>query len=233
MLGSFLEVALSTEDIRASCDFYERLGFSSAVTGDIWSHHYGVMACRGLCLGLHALRRPSPSAVFARENVAGLARELEAAGIRTGKARLGSEVFNELELRDPSGLVLRVLEARTFSPPPTAPPVTLLGGFEALSLPLRDRDAAQRFWQRLGYATDSAEEPWPQLRIRIPGFALAYHAPKLHAEPLLLFNQQDLQVAAQLLAELGAVTAEGLGGFGLPEHLLLTSPEGFGIALLA
>ena len=76
MLGSVLEVAAATPDVAASIGFYERLGFGSAVTGDVWPHHYGVMTCRGLCLGLHGLRRPSPTLVFARENVAGLAADL-------------------------------------------------------------------------------------------------------------------------------------------------------------
>jgi hypothetical protein len=233
MLGSFLEVGLSTTDIRVSCEFYERLGFGTAVTGDIWTHHYGVMTCRGLCLGLHELRRPSPWLALARENVAQLARELEAQRLSPSSARLGSEVFNELELRDPAGLVLRVLEARSFSPPARVPPVTALGGFEALSLPLRDFSVAEGFWERLGYPTRAHAEPWATLQVEDLGLPLRYHAPKLHPEPLLLFSQQDLGVAREVLADLGLAAAPGLGGFGTPEHLLLESPEGLPIALLA
>ncbi len=217
MLGSWLEIALSTDDIRASCDFYEQLGFGSAVTGDIWTHHYGVMACGGLCLGLHEKRQPSPTVVFTRENVAGLARELDALGIAVINARLGSEEFNELSLRDPSGLVLRVLEARSFSPPPAPPALTALGRFESLSLPLRDVAAAEAFWQRLGVATPP----------------VAYHALKFHDEPLLQFRQPDLAQAQSVLSGLGIDCAPGLGGFAPPDHLLLTSPEGQPIALLA
>lgn len=233
MLGSFLEVGLGTGDVLASCAFYERLGFGHALTGDIWSHHYGVMTCRGLCLGLHGQRRASPWLALARENVAALARELAARELTLASARLGSEEFNELELKDPAGLVLRVLEARSFSPPSLVPPVTVLGGFDALSLPARDLAAAAAFWQSLGYATQAQEEPWRQLRVQGLGLDLAYHAPRLHPEPLLLFHQQDLGVAREVLAELGLAAAPGLGGFGAPEHLLLESPEGQAIALLA
>ena len=217
MLGSLLEIALCTGDIRASFEFYEQLGFGNAVTGDIWTHHYGVMACEGLCLGLHEKRQPSPTIVFTRENVAALARELDALGIAVLNARLGEDVFNELSLRDPSGLVLRVLEARSFSPPSEPPGVTALGRFESLSLPLRDVEAAAAFWQVLGIATPP----------------VAYHAPKLHDEPLLQFRQPDLAQAAARLSGLGVDCAPGFGGFAPPDHLLLTSPEGQCIALLA
>lgn len=233
MLGSVLEVAVATPDIRASCEFYERLGFGSAVTGDIWPHHYGVMTCRGLCLGLHAIRRPSPWLVFTREDVAQLARQLDVAGFRLETAQLGGEQFHELALRDPSGLVLRVIEARSFSPPPAVPPVTALGGFQALSLPLRDFAAGAAFWQRLGLQVEAVDAPWQQLRIALPGFTLAFHAPKLHDEPLLLFDQQDLEIAGPLLAELGAPAGPGLGGFGAPPHLITRSPEDLALALLA
>jgi catechol 2,3-dioxygenase-like lactoylglutathione lyase family enzyme len=217
MLGSLLEIALCTGDIRASCDFYEQLGFGTAVTGDIWTHHYGVMACGGLCLGLHEQRQPSPSVVFTRENVAALARELDTLGIPVLNARLGSEEFHELSLRDPSGLVLRVLEARSFSPPPAPPALTTLGRFESLSLPIRDVATAEAFWQRLGISTPP----------------VAYHAPRLHDEPLLQFRHPDLAQAQSVLSGLGIDCAPGLGGFAPPDHLLLTSPEGQPIALLA
>ena len=40
--AAFTRSASSTADIRASVDFYERLGFSQAQTGDTWPHPYGV-----------------------------------------------------------------------------------------------------------------------------------------------------------------------------------------------
>ena len=86
-----------------------------------------------------------------------------------------------------------------------------------MSLPLRDPEAAAAFWQLLGIATPP----------------VAYHAPKLHDEPLLQFRQPDLAQAAARLSGLGVDCAPGFGGFAPPDHLLLTSPEGQCIALLA
>lgn len=233
MLGSVLEVGVATRDIGASVAFYERLGFGNAVTGDLWTHHYGVMTCRGLCLGLHGLRRPSPWLAFAREDVAGLARDLDLAGLALVSARLGSEDFHELELRDPSGLVLRVQEARSFPPPRGVPPLTLLGRFETLSLPLADFDAGAAFWERLGAVVTRETLPFKRLRVELAGFALGFHRPTVHDEPMLLFEQPDLQTAAGILEDLGFGTAPGLGGYGTPEHRILASPEQVPLVLLA
>lgn len=233
MLGSYLEVALSTADIRASCEFYERLGFGSAVTGDVWAYHYGVMTSGTLRLGLHGKRQPSPAVIFTRANVARLAAELRSLGIPLASARLDTDVFNELDLRDPSGLTLRVLEARTFSPPAAVPEATALGRFVALSLPLRDLETGERFWQQLGAVATRHEEPWPHLAADAGELRLTFHAPRLHDQPLLLFHQPQLATARRLLAESGINATEGLGGFGVPPHLLVESPEGQLIALLA
>jgi hypothetical protein len=191
------------------------------------------MTCRGLCLGLHGLRRPSPWLAFAREDVAGLARSLEQQALRISSARLGPDDFHELELRDPSGLALRVLEARSFSPAAELPAPTLLGQFEALSLPLADFESGERFWQQLGANTVRAAAPWKQLRVDLEGFSLAFHRPALHDEPLMVFRQPDLAIAGEVLRSAGHEAAPGLGGFGAPEHLILSSPEGLALALLA
>ena len=52
-LGRFHELTLPTPDIRASVEFYERLGFWQAETGDAWSHPYGVVTDGRIALGLH------------------------------------------------------------------------------------------------------------------------------------------------------------------------------------
>jgi len=233
MLGSVLEVGVATADIGASFAFYQQLGFGSAVVGDIWAHPYGVMTCRGLCLGLHGLRRPTPWLAFAREDVAGLARALGAEGVDVATARLGSDDFHELELRDPSGLALRVLEARSFSPPHAVPALTLLGQFSQLSLPLADFEAGEAFWDRLGAVTRREDLPWKQLCVDLPGFSLAFHRPSLHDEPLLVFRQPDLGTAGPALRDAGFAAAPGLGGFGTPAHLILSSPEQVPLVLLA
>jgi hypothetical protein len=118
MLGRFLELALVVEEPGAAWQRYQKLGFASAETGDIWKHAYGVVACDGFALGLHARGTEEFSIVFVRPDVAALHRGLGHSGVQIEQARLGSDDFNELSLREPGGRLIKVQEARSFSPPP-------------------------------------------------------------------------------------------------------------------
>jgi hypothetical protein len=186
MLGQFLELALVTAEAGAAWQNYQKLGFEPAATGDIWTHDYGVVAAAGLAIGLHARGDEPMSLVFVRPEVATLHRQLAAGGIEVEQARLGSDVFNELVLREPGGIALRVLEARTFSPPLQLPVRTALGRFHSLSLPCRDIAATQEFWQALGLDCTDVAVPWEGLAVS--GTPLACHRRRDFAEPVLVFQ---------------------------------------------
>ena len=64
MLGRFLELALVTDDPGAGWSELQQLGFADATSGDIWTHPYGVVACEGLAIGLHARGEEPLSLVF-------------------------------------------------------------------------------------------------------------------------------------------------------------------------
>jgi hypothetical protein len=189
MLGQFLEVALVTGDTGGDWQQLQTLGFEPAPTGDIWPHPYGVVACAGLAIGLHARGEEPLCLMFVRPDVAGLHRELMARGVRIETAKLGSDAFNELSLREPGGVLLRVLEARTYSPPADMPDRTRLGHFDAISLPCRDLAAATAFWRSLGYET--ADRVAPLEGIRVTATPIASHSRRVLAEPALLFRQPD------------------------------------------
>jgi hypothetical protein len=186
MLGQLLEVALVTEDTGEAWLQLQRLGFEPAATGDIWPHAYGVVACDGLAIGLHAAGEEPFSVVFVRPEVAVLHRELGALGVEVESARLGSDVFNELTLRGPDGIALRVLEARSFSPPARVPARASPGAFRWLSLPCRDVEAAMRFWSLLGAQCTPLQDPCEGFRVG--PHALACHARSFCAAPLLVFD---------------------------------------------
>lgn len=189
MLGQFLEVALVTGDTGGDWQQLQGLGFEPAPTGDIWPHPYGVVACAGLAIGLHARGDEPLCLMFVRPDVAGLHRELMARGVRIETAKLGSDAFNELALREPGGMLLRVLEARTYSPPADLPGRTRLGHFDAISLPCRDLAAASAFWKALGYEPLPSDAPLEG--IRVPATPVACHSRRVLAEPALLFRQPD------------------------------------------
>lgn len=237
MLGRFLELALVTEDTSTSWQDWQSLGFAAASTGDIWPHAYGVVTCAGLAIGLHAAGEESPSLVFVRPEVAALHRELQGLGIEVEHARLGSDVFNELMLREPGGMPVRVLESRSFSPPLENPAHTALGRFAAVTLPARDVEAAREFWEGLGFSCQPSTLPdWPEEAFVLAGTPVSIHPRRLLPEPALLFRQtsgQSREAAGAASLDQAGITSEKPRA-GLPDGTrLLRSREGLALLLIA
>lgn len=189
MLGRFLEVALVTDDPGSGWSELQQLGFAGATSGDIWTHAYGVVACEGLAIGLHAVGDEPFSLNFVLPDVAALDRELTNRLIDVESTRLGSDVFNELCLREPGGVLLRVIAARTFSPPLEMPERTAFGRFRGVSLPCADLGEAQGFWERLDMDVEIRSAPWQG--IAIAGMPLACHQASDFKEPALLFDGEQ------------------------------------------
>lgn len=226
MLGRFLELALVVDDPVAAWQRYQQHGFTAAETGDVWKHAYGVVACNGFALGLHARGEEEFSIVFVRPDVAALHRGLADSGVQIEQARLGSDSFNELALREPGGRLIRVLEARSFSPPAEIPLETALGTFIALSLPARNLKEAADFWRLMGYATESIEDPWEGFKV--PGTPLACHSRRALPEAALLFQRNggfDIRTGAGLQPEFTLDAIER-------EHSLLRTPEDLAVIVL-
>lgn len=239
MPGRFLELALVTDDTSSAWQNWQALGFADAATGDIWPHAYGVVTCEGLAIGLHAAGDEPLSLVFVRPEVAALHRELQAQGLKIEHARLGADVFNELMLREPGGIALRVLESRSFSPPLEEPAVTALGRFTTISLPARDLDAAREFWQRLGFQCQPSTLPdWPEDAFAVAGIPVAVHPRSLLAEPVLLFRQPSARegTAPASATDESVLEQAGISGAksrpGLPAGArLLRTAEGLALLL--
>ncbi len=116
MLGRFLEFSLAAPDVQASLDFYVTLGFSYAEVGDAWPHPYAVVTDGRIRLGLHQEPIPAPSLTFVKPELLKYLDEFEQRGIEFEFRHLGNDVFNEVGWLDPSGQLVRLVEARTFSP---------------------------------------------------------------------------------------------------------------------
>lgn len=234
-LGRFLEIGISTPDIRSSVEFYERLGFTQAPTGDIWPHPYGVLTDGRVYLGLHQARLDSPALSFVRPGVAGQLTALEQLGIDPSTLNIGGEVFNEIGFRDPAGLPVRMLEARTYSPAAREPgEISLCGEFRCLGLPAADFEGVSRFWQALGFlAGDEEAHPYPHLPLRCEGLELALHRPRFFAEPLLVFRDVAMSTRIARLRELGVGTLEPPPpGIAARANAVLVAPEGTALLLL-
>ena len=234
MLGRFLEIGIATQDIRASVEFYERLGFTQAQTGDTWPHPYGVLTDGRIYVGLHQSRLDSPAITFVRPGMAGHLAALEGAGVELATVNIGSEVFNEVGFHDPAGHAVRLLEARTYSPADrSALETSRCGGFGWLSLPVADFEAVRSFWEALGLVAAEEEHPFPHVSLKSDGLDLALHRPRFFAEPLLVFRDRDMPERIAGLRELGVGPLQPPPrGLDAKANAVLTAPEGTALLLL-
>ncbi|HEY7886666.1 MAG TPA: hypothetical protein VIC29_00360 [Steroidobacteraceae bacterium] len=235
MLGRFLEIGIQTKDIRASVEFYERLGFTQAQTGDTWAHPYGVLTDGRVYLGLHQARLDSPALTFVRPGIASHLAALERAGIEPVSVNIGGEAFNEILFHDPAGQAVRLLEARTYSPADrSALDTSRCGEFGWLSTPAADFDPVRSFWEALGLtAADEDAHPFPHVLLSGEGLDLALHRPRFFAEPLLIFRDVEMAARIARLRELGFGSLQAPPrGLDARANAVLTAPEGTALLLL-
>jgi catechol 2,3-dioxygenase-like lactoylglutathione lyase family enzyme len=234
VLGRFLEYSILTPDIRASLEFYGKLGFSQADVGEAWPHPYAVVTDGRIHLGLHE-NFTAPSLTFVRPDVLHQLSALESQGVRFEFRHLGNDVFNELGWLDPSGHLIRLIEARTFSPGKRpAEDTSLCGYFLEIALPAPSRDVAAQYWEQLGFV--GMDEPGgglPHVSLTSDSVDIGLYDPAQLAAPALVFDAGDVAEALARLAEAGILPSGTVptalrGG----PAAALTAPEGTGILLL-
>ena len=229
MLGRFLEISIHAPEILESLAFYEGLGFTQASVGETWQHPYAVVTDGRVFIGLHAYEFPSPSLTFVQQDVATRVAELEADGITFEFQRLDPEVFNEAGFTDPSGHMVTLLEARTFSPPARRSHETSkLGWFEELALPARKLEDSERFWDRLGFVqAEESDEPFPRVSLTSDSLNVALVRARDLEAPTLVFAEADMPVRIRKLVEAGVEFSRDLPrGLDPARNALLVAPEG-------
>jgi catechol 2,3-dioxygenase-like lactoylglutathione lyase family enzyme len=223
MLGRFLELSIHTADIRQSVEFYERLGFSQALTNDALIHPYGVLTDGVLFLGLHQRQFFTPTLSFVQPDVAQHTTALEKRGIEIESRRIDSESFNEITLLDPNSVQISLLEARTFSPPPREThEYSACGRFVSFSAPCNDLSLTQQFWESLGFTTlEETDAPYPRLRLVKDQLRLDFHARRQLNQWCLLFQQKDISKHHSTAAVPFGLKAASHVAFTSPDELLL------------
>jgi hypothetical protein len=222
VLGEFLEISLSTDDILASVQFYEKLGFSQASVGATWKHPYAVMTDGRLYLGLHKYEFASPALTFVLPELRSHLDKFEQLGIEFEFCKIGLEEFNEAGFLDPDGLMITLLEARTYSPVHGGHiPASLCGYFLEYRLGVRDCAASARFWEQMDFViTAQEDEPVPYAQLARNRINLGLQQQKRNAPPALVFVQSDLDNTAALIEARGLDVKQSIEG------LQLQSPEG-------
>jgi hypothetical protein len=234
MPARFHEISVTTLDIGASIDFYERLGFWQAPTGDAWPHRYGVVTDGRMVLGLH--EAPDFDAItFVHPDVAQVAGTLDETGVPLTLRQTDPEVFNRIEFADPAGQAIRVLAARTFSPADaSAERQSACGYFAHYSMPARDSAAVAAFWEPLGFvAMPEESDPYPHQSLTSDGINLALHSPRLLPGLALVFCEEAMAAKISSLRQAGVVFDASLPrGLATDDNALLEAPEGTLLLLL-
>jgi catechol 2,3-dioxygenase-like lactoylglutathione lyase family enzyme len=228
MLGRFLEVSVHAPDVAASLAFYESLGFVQAPVGDAWVHPYAVVTDGRLHLGLHGRPVESPTLAWVRPGLARHVPALAAAGVTIDLAVLDDASLHRLEFRDPSGQPVKLLEARTYSPPPLpAAHASLLGYFEEFGLPTTDVERDAAFWESMGFvAFEPQRRPFPRAALTSSDLNLGLYDLDLRA-PVLCYSDPGMPARISALRERGcefvARLPRGLASSGVG---ILVAPEG-------
>jgi len=205
VLGRFLEFSLATPDIQASLDFYARLGFTQADVGEAWQHPYAVVTDGRICLGLHQQALPAPSMTFVKPDLLKHIDGLEELGLEFEFRHLGNDVFNEVGWLDPSGQLIRLIEARTFSPSKRAGTDTSrCGYFIEIALPTPDLQESKSYWERFGFVgIDDTNDRLPHISCTSDYVDLGLYEPSHLRRSTLRFEVDDVGGALARLSEVG------------------------------
>ncbi len=233
MLGKFLELSLPTPDIQASLDFYLKLGFSEALVGETWAHQYAVVTDGRIHLGLHREGVAEPTLTFVRPGLLGALDDLESRGIEFEYRRLGNDAFNELAWRDTDGHLLRLIEARTFSP--TKRPSTQTsqcGYFIEIALPSFDLMAGKTYWENLGFVgMDEFDGRLPHVACTSDFIDIGLYESGVLRGAGLRFEADDLAATLSNLAASGILPAKD-AALKAPQAARLSAPEGTPILII-
>ena len=228
MIGRFLEVSVHAPDVLSSIEFYEGLGFSQATTGEAWPYPYAVVSDGRLGIGLHQRELPQSLLAYVLPNLIERLDALESRGIEIRDRRLGGDVFNEATIATLGGQLIRLLEARTFSPLQRAPGETSkLGWFEDFLLPVGDVKAVAQFWERIGFMpAEEIEEPFPQIGLTSDSLGVTLAGGSVFNRPALRFTHAAMPARIRELADKGVEFAKLPGKLDPKLHALLVAPEG-------
>lgn len=234
-LGRLLEISLAAPDVAASLAFYESLGFVQARVGEAWPHAYAVVTDGHVSLGLHGSEFESPLPTWVAPDLRERVSALQALGLEAEDARLDDLALHQVLLRAPTGQLLRLLEARTFSPPDvSAAHSSRLGYFEEYALASREPVADGTWWESLGFvAFEPVTEPFGKVVACSRDLNVGIYDLDLDA-PALVFSAADMDTRIAALREQGHRFARRLPrALAASGAAILEAPEGTQLLLLA
>jgi len=226
----FLELSIPTDDIQASLNFYRRLGFVELEAGEIRSYYYAVVTDGKIALGLHGSGPEEPAIAFVRQNLADHVQDLEESGIQFAFQELGFERFHEVGFYSPDGHLVRMMEARTFSPAiQDKPPASIIGQVSEISLRSRNFERAIGFWSNRGFIVDADDATYDNLGhvpMIAPGLIIGLRDDLRWPDPTLRFEASSIASVFDQLEQRG-IPATPTG-----DDLMIRAPEGTRLMLI-
>ena len=218
-LGRFLELALPAPDLLAAWQALHGLGFAEATTTDARPTGYAAFSDGRVALGLHQ-QGLDVELVFVRTGV-----QQAVASLAATEQKLGEDAAHEVAFRLPGGPAVRLLEARTFSPPPIhAPPAT--GWFVELMLPVANPQDTANALEALGFVCLGEEAlPLPHLALTSDTLNVGLYQHRALTRPGLLFQTNDV-AALRLAADRAGLDEVAAPGGVNTEILHWRLPEG-------
>lgn len=194
-LGQLLEFAVSASPLAMAVEAYGALGMWDVPVADFVPGARAVVSDGRLCIGLQDDELDGPVPTFVRPGLKEHVRALDAAGVELELVELADDQFHRAGFRDPNGILILMVEARTFPPvEPSPQSVPACGTFAELSVATQSLDASTRFWTSLGFSPiGETDDPHPWRRLEGHGLvvglhetgrfraALTFHAPQLDA----------------------------------------------------
>ncbi len=234
MLGRFLEFSVSTPEIQASLDFYCKLGFSEAPVGETYTHPYAVVTDGRIHLGLHQAGKLEPALTFVKPGLLKHLENLEARRVEFEYRRLGNDAFNEVAWRDPDGHLLRLVEARTFSPTKRSSSQTSkCGYFVEIALPSTNLQAGKSYWENFGFVgMEEPDDRLPHVACTSDFIDIGLYGGVTPRRAALRFEVPDVAAALASLAAAGIAPAKDAALVG-PQAASLIAPEGTPLLLIA
>ena len=227
-MSRFLEFAVASEDILESLAFYRQLGFTELPTSDGIVRGYAVVTDGRICIGLHEPTDALPSIRLVQPNVRRFVIDLATQNVELSAVHIGEEELHRASLRGPSGNIITWIEARTFSPPEADTPLSVLGRFIELTLPVRELIEAARFWAPFAdNVVGEADEP-PHMRMQIGTTAIGLCERPGPGEPLLTFVVADRIALSERVERYGFELEPARDG---SNAFLLRAPEGTLLAI--
>jgi hypothetical protein len=151
-------------------------------------------------------------------------------GARFEFRHLGNEVFNEVGWCDPSGHLIRLVEARTFSPGEAEPPgnARCCGYFAEIALPTTSLKASRRFWENFGFvAIADNPSPLPHVSCTSDTLDVGLYKAREIPRPCLVFDSDDVAATLQRLAAAGILPLPHLpAALRRQSAAMLLAPEG-------